>query len=199
MVFSLWMVGDDVNFLHWTFTSWNSFAWFASEDQDLSTWPPSHHWSSCHVVSTKEARGLGATLRGVAGLKCDRLGWGLDWSGEVGREESLLACWGPHPHQPALLLFFWILIFNNVNDFSDFKLEFVHVLSLIFVSSFHLVEDARWKVISCGTSWNVIWVTRSIGLWVAVWLRQVSHWFVVILRRGQASTVLLGASAAVSG
>ena len=49
------------------------------------------------------------------------------------------------------------------------------------------------------TSWNVIWVTRSIGLWVAVWLWQVSHWFVVILRRGQASTVLLGASAAVSG
>ena len=44
----------------------------------------------------------------------------------------------------------WLFILNNVDDFSDFKLEFVHVLGLIFVSGLHLVEDAGWKVVSGG-------------------------------------------------
>jgi len=99
-----------------------------------------------------EGEGLGATLRGVAGLKSS----GLDGSSEVGREESLLARRGPDPHQPPFLLLIWLFILNNVDDFSDFKLEFVHVLGLIFVSGLHLVEDAGWKVVSGGASWNVI-------------------------------------------
>ena len=47
-------------------------------------------------------------------------------------------------------LLIWLFILNNVDDFSDFKLEFVHVLGLIFVSGLHLVEDAGWKVVSGG-------------------------------------------------
>jgi len=189
MVFSLWMVDDDANFLHWTFT----FGWIRIFQLDL------HHITDSAVLcGFNEGEGLGATLRGVEGPSVTGF-WGLDGSSEVGWEESLLPCWGSNPHQPAFLLFLRIVILNNVDDFPDFKLEFVHILCLILVSGLYLVENPRWKVVSCGASWNVIWVTGSIGLWVAVRLRQVSHWFVVILRWGQASTVLLGASAAVSG
>ena len=60
-----------------------------------------HHRSLIRLSSGfNEGEGLGATLRGVAGLKSS----GLDGSSEVGREETLLSRRGPDPHQPPFLL-----------------------------------------------------------------------------------------------
>ena len=162
----------DANFVHWAFTLEHIWlicfkASWRLDDQDLSTWPRSQH------SGFKEGEGLGATLWGFSGLTVTRRR-GLDGSREVGREKSLLPCRGAHPHQPALLLqqahrqllfhddfihlylFFWIVILHYVDDFSDFKLEFVHVLCLVFVSCLHLVEHTRGKIVSCGA-----WVRSS--------------------------------------
>ncbi len=48
-------------------------------------------------------------------------------------------------------LFFRIIVFNNLNDFSNIEAKFVQIFSLVFIASLYLVKNTWWKVFSVGT------------------------------------------------
>ena len=177
----------DANFVHWAFTLEHIWlicfkASWRLDDQDLSTWPRSQH------SGFKEGEGLGATLR-VFGANCDqasRIRWvAWSWPGKVpfALSRSAPPSTSPLPATSTpstllshddfvhLYLFFWIVILHYVDDFSDFKLEFVHVLCLVFVSCLHLVEHARGKIVSCGA-----WVRSSSARRVVFKLGEASNY-----------------------
>merc|ERR1711970_1185391 len=79
------------------------------------------------------------------------LGLFLDRLREVCREEALLTCRIFYAHEPTFLLLLWIFILYNINNLANFKLKFVHILRLIFISCFHLVEHTWRQVVSRGT------------------------------------------------
>ena len=41
-------------------------------------------------------------------------------------------------------LIFWILIFNDIDDFSNFKSQLVNIFSLVLVTGLHFVEHS-WR------------------------------------------------------
>ena len=96
----------------------------------------------------------------------------LDGLGKVCREQTLLTSGLFHSHQPTFLLqenirelkilkgfwvnlylFLWIIIFDNLNNFPDLESKLIHVLGLIFISSFHLVEHT-WRQIVRGSAYK---------------------------------------------
>ena len=87
--------------------------------------------------------------------------------GEVGRKHALLTSAFFEAHQPTVLLenpekklsncffsvqskvshlIFRIIVLHDVNDLADVEVEFIHILSLISVARFHLVQNA-WRQI----------------------------------------------------
>ena len=57
------------------------------------------------------------------------------------------------PRQALTDLLFRIVVLNNVNELSDLEGEFIHILGLIFIGSFHFVEDTWWQVVR-GGAWK---------------------------------------------
>jgi len=101
-----------------------------------------------NILRRKDAAECGRSVgRTKSGTESARV---LDGFGEVCREQTLLSGGVLGSAQPALLLLFRIVVLNNVNELTDLEGEFIHILGLIFISSFHFVEDTWGQIVRGG-------------------------------------------------